>query len=358
MSKAKKPRLGRGLSSLMSIPVAVNPPVEVASGKIAPTQVTSPDVTSPDVAASSGLSEHREAPAGSLKTAERMAEAGGLIYLAIDAIRANPHQPRQAFDPEALQRLAESIRQDGLMQPIVVRPRKEDPRKLDGATARYEIVAGERRWRAGQLAGLSQLPAIVRDLSDQQMAEWALIENLQREDLNPMERAEAFRGLIDQFGLTHEQVADRVGIERSTISNTLRLLDLHNDIQQMLRHNQLSAGHAKALLGLVDPMSQLGMARRAMAGGWSVRMVEAAVKRVTGGGDSGGAPGSGAELSRKLPGGRSAHIADLEQQIAAQLKTKVHIKSGRRKGSGTLSIDFYNLDQFDELLGKLGVRID
>ncbi|MHB1158445.1 MAG: ParB/RepB/Spo0J family partition protein [Phycisphaerales bacterium] len=292
-----------------------------------------------------------EAPAGSLEIVERTTEAGGLIYLSIDAIRANPHQPRQAFDQEALQRLAESIRQDGLMQPIVVRPpRKEGHPKLNGGTARYEIVAGERRWRAGQLAGLSQLPAIVRDLSDQQMAEWALIENLQREDLNPMERAEAFRGLIDQFGLSHEQVADRVGVERPTISNTLRLLDLHNDIQQMLRHNQLSAGHAKALLGLVDPMSQLGMARRAMAGGWSVRMVEAAVKRVT--------PGS--DIRETLPkrGGRSAHIADLEQQIAAQLKTKVHIKSGRRKGSGTLCLDFYNLDQFDELLTKLGVRID
>lgn len=354
MSKAKKPRLGRGLSSLMSIPVTVNPPVEVALEEVIPTQAVSPEVPLPEFEESPDAPGRLEAPAGSLKNAEQVTEAGGLIYLSMDAIRANPHQPRQAFDPEALQRLAESIRQDGLMQPIVVRP----PRKLDGATARYEIVAGERRWRAGQLAGLSQLPVIVRDLSDQQMAEWALIENLQREDLNPMERAEAFRGLIDQFGLSHEQVADRVGVERPTISNTLRLLDLHNDIQQMLRHNQLSAGHAKALLGLVDPMSQLGMARRAMAGGWSVRMVEAAVKRVTGGGDSGGTPGSGAELSRKLPGGRSAHIADLEQQIAAQLKTKVHIKSGRRKGSGTLSIDFYNLDQFDELLGKLGVRID
>ena len=319
MPKTSKPRLGRGLSSLLSDRVAVEPPHKDQS-PLDSSQVEGPE-QEPKESSASTPEDHQ------------------LSYLSLDSIRPSPYQPRQTIDQDELAGLAESIRQDGLMQPVVVRP---DP------PGGYQLVAGERRWRAAGLAGLATVPAIVRNLDDRQLAEWAVVENLQREDLDAMEQAEAFRRLIDQFGLSHEDIAQRIGVDRSTISNTLRLLDLQDIPQQAIRQGTLTPGHGRALLGLSDPSMQDALARRTIAGGWSVRMVEAAVRRAVRS-DEGTVP---------RPGKRSAHLADLEQQISNQLQTKVLIRGGRKKGSGTISIGFYSFDEFDALLTKLGVKIE
>lgn len=315
--KNKRPRLGRGLSSLMAAPPA---PVEVQPADSRPT-------ATPDSSATTNRPIPGDSPSD-----------GGLQYLAVDSLSPNPHQPRQTFDPGPLAALAESIRRDGVMQPVVVR-------KVGNA---YQLVAGERRWRAAQHAGLEQIPAIIRQLSDQQVAEWALIENLQREDLDPIERAQAFQRLIDQFSLSHEQVAERVGVERPTVSNSLRLLDLQESIQAMIRRGVLSAGHARALLGVDDDQARQALADKTIKAGWSVRSLEQTIRQLN------------ADASPTAPAkpSRAAHLSDLEKQIGRQLNTKVRLTSGRKKGSGTISIEFYSLDQFDELLGKLGVKID
>lgn len=332
MSRAKKPRLGRGLSSLMAQPVAVDP--EAAERAAPPVE----DSQTPE------QGDDGEATALSASSAESDAVDGDgprIRYIAVDAIAPNPHQPRQQMDAEALERLAGSIRQDGVMQPIVVRPAS--------AGGGYELVAGERRWRAARQAGLERVPAVVRELTDQQLAEWALVENLQREDLDPIERARAFARLIEAFHVKQDDLAARVGVDRSTLANTLRLLDLPEPIQKAVQAGRLSAGHARALLAVPDDDARIALAERAMAGGWSVRMIEAAVKR---------AGVDAAPAASKPAAQRPAHLADLEQQIAQQLNTKVQLKSGRRKGSGALTINFYSLDEFDALLDKLGVKLD
>lgn len=329
LATRKPSRLGRGLSTLMAQPVNITPsPVSVESA-------------SPNKAAASSGND-------------------GLVYLSADAIKPNPHQPRQLFNEEALDRLAESIRSDGLMQPIIVRPRRGDPPRSSTPQTEpqadadaYELVAGERRWRAAQIAGLQQLPAIVRQLDDRQLAEWALIENLQREDLNPIERALAFENLFTQFKLSHDQIAQRVGVNRSTVSNLLRLLGLCDFVQRLIRDGLLSSGQAKALASLADPQRQKFVAEQAVARGWSVRQVEEKIRKLT------------ADINPPAlaaPKGKSpttaAHLHDLEQQVGQQLQTKVKIRPGRKKGSGTLSIEFYSLDQFDTLMQKLGVQTD
>jgi ParB family chromosome partitioning protein len=287
--------------------------------------------------------------------------ANGLTNVPVTAIRPNPHQPRSKFDQQALERLAESIRTAGVMQPITVRPRNDT---LAGGVAgerSYELVAGERRWRAAQLAGLTHVPAIVRELDDRQVAEWALIENVQREDLNPIERAVAFRSLVEQFKLSHDQIAQRVGVDRSSISNLLRLLTLHPDIQQFVRDSVLSLGQAKALAALADHKHQLVVASRVIKSGLSVRQVESAVRDLVGALSQGGDAGTGGHPRFAASGtseikARAPHLQDLEQQIGQQLKTKVQVHPGRKKGTGSLVIHFYSLDQFDALLAKLGVQ--
>jgi ParB family chromosome partitioning protein len=281
---------------------------------------------------------------------------GGIVYLRPGAIQPNPHQPRRRFEEGALQRLAESIQQAGLMQPIIVRPRKAKTggaKPDDGIT--HELVAGERRWRAVQLAGLDTLPVIVRDLDEHQTAEWALVENLQREDLNPMERAEAFAHLIHQFGLSHEQIAQRVGVERSTISNLLRLIDLDLQVQNWVRQGRLTAGHARALVPIESKAQQQALAQKIIAQALSVRQVEQLVKQVQL--EQGGSSASAPDGKLKTQA-RAAHLADLEEQLGRQLSTKVRIRPGRRKGSGTMSIDFYSVDQFDALLKRLEIQAE
>jgi ParB family chromosome partitioning protein len=290
------------------------------------------------------------------------AGADGLARIAVTAIQPNPHQPRSRFEPQALAQLAESIRTAGVMQPIIVRPGRQGSAAAPGG-ATYELVAGERRWRAAQLAGLDSVPAIIRQLDDQQVAEWALIENLQREDLNAMERAAAFQALAQQFKLSHDKIAQRVGVDRSTITNTLRLLTLHADIQQLVRDSHLSLGQAKAIAALADQQQQLIVAKRVIQHGLSVRQVESAVRALTAaghgaGGGAGDPNAPAAETGGKASARRPAHLQDLEQQIGEQLKTRVHLRPGRKKGSGALTIEFYSLDQFDALLSRLGVRAE
>ena len=268
-----------------------------------------------------------------------------MMLLPLAAIVANPHQPRQKFDAASLQTLAESIRSDGLLQPIVVRPAGN---AAAGAGLRYEVAAGERRLRAAELAGLAELPAIVRELDDQQLAELALIENLQREDLNAIERAAGFQHLADRFQLSHDQIAQRVGVERSTVSNSLRLLGLCESARAMVQEGLLSGGHGKALAAMSDAGQQELVAKQAVRQGWSVRQVEAAVRRLV--------AAAGGEAASTSPTARSAHLADLEQQIGRQLGNKVRISSGRKKGTGTLAIRFSSLNEFDQLLTRLGVE--
>lgn len=322
----KPSRLGRGLSALMAQPVKVTPSAPPAESEALDNGIASAQPTSSD----------------------------GLVYLHVNTIKPNPHQPRQTFNDDALERLAESIRNDGLMQPIIVRP-KHDKRSRSLATPTepqaYELVAGERRWRAAQAAGLQQLPAIVRQLDDQKLAEWALIENLQREDLNPIERALAFEHLFTQFKLSHDQIAQRVGINRSTVSNLLRLLNLCDFVQQLIRDGLLSSSQAKALASLTDPHRQKIVAEQAVAHGWSVRQVEVRIRKLTADIN----PTPLASPKGKSPA-TAAHLHDLEQQVSQQLQSKVKIRPGRKKGSGTLSIEFYSLDQFDTLMQKLGVE--
>ncbi|MEX0885330.1 MAG: ParB/RepB/Spo0J family partition protein [Phycisphaeraceae bacterium] len=289
-------------------------------------------------------------------------ETDGLRYLSMDALSPNPHQPREHFGEVSLQRLAASIKADGVMQPIVGRPAPA-PLPSTGTTSTqtsppFELVAGERRWRAARLAGLERIPAIVRELDDRQLAEWALVENIQREDLNPLERAEAFHGLVERFGLSHDDVAGRVGLDRSSVSNLLRLLRLDGDVQALVRDGRLSMGQARAIAGLESVEAQRQIAQRALREAMSVRKVEQLVKRwaeADAAGVAAPAGGRGASGARNRGGG-GAYLADLEQQIAEQLQTRVRIRTGRRKGSGSLTIEFYSLDEFDGLLEKLGVQ--
>jgi ParB family transcriptional regulator, chromosome partitioning protein len=350
-NKNRTSRLGRGLSSLMTSPVKVSPgPVsdEPVSDDTSTPAATPPDSQGASVEVSALDKPNRVAgrgynPASSvLNPPAGDRQDSGLHFLPIDSLQPNRHQPRQHFDAASLKRLADSIASEGVMQPIIARP-------SEAGADRYEVVAGERRWRAAQIAGLATLPVIIRDLNDRQMAEWALIENIQREDLNPIERAEAFARLIDQFGLSHEEAGARVGMDRSSITNHLRLLGLAKPVRLLISEGLLSMGQARALAGLSDVAQQQMLAERAVRQGMSVRDVESAVRKLI----------AGEKISSKSGSKpRASHLVDLEKQIAEQLGTKVAIKPGRKKGAGTLSIEFYSLDQFDTLIGQLGVKTD
>ena len=372
-SKKRSPRLGRGLSSLMAQPVAVDPASESPTGEAPTPEKPAADATRPSAApakaARTSAKTPAETPTGAADKAKPTPAAAdaaakaapdaaspidedgpelpataeeGLQYIPVDRILANPYQPRQEFDEAALQSLADSIRSEGVMQPIVVRTE-------DGL---YELVAGERRWRAAKMAGLKRIPALIRQITDHQLAEWALIENLQREDLNPIERAEAFARLVDMFGLSHDQVASRVSLNRSTVTNLLRLLSLAPGVQQLLRDDLLSMGQARALAALTDPAQQESLAKKAVREGLSVRAVEQTARRMLAAG--GAAGGDAVDVKSSKP----SNFQDLERQIGQQIGTRVSIQAGRRKGAGKLTIEFYSLDQFDDLIGRLGVTTE
>lgn len=253
----------------------------------------------------------------------------GFATVALDEIDANPQQPRTHFDDESLEALAASIREVGLLQPVVVRASEE---------GRYVLVAGERRCRAARIAGLAEVPAIIRSSEGaiSNLTE-ALIENVQREDLSPLEEAAAYRQLIDDFGLTHEAVASGVGKSRSTITNTLRLLQLPAAVQGMVERRELSAGHARAMLGLEDEAYAVHIAKRAAADGWSVRQVEDAVRART----------ERVAQPARVKAVRPAAIIELETRLAEYLGTRVKIDYGTR--GGKLVVGFSSLDDLERI---------
>jgi len=241
----------------------------------------------------------------------------------------NPYQPRTQSDPAALLEMVESVRQYGIVQPIVVRPHGH----------RYQLLAGHRRLEAARQAELKTIPAVVREADEQQMLEIALVENIHREDLNPVDRAVAYRQYRDAFGLSPEQIAERLGQDRSTVANYLRLLALPEKVLAFLRAGKLGMGHARALAGLDDPELQRTLADKVVKEGLSVRQAEKLAAR-------------GRVAPVPAPP-RPPHIHDLEQQMTRALGTRVLIKTGRKKGTGKITIEFHSLDDFDRILDKI-----
>jgi ParB family chromosome partitioning protein len=254
-----------------------------------------------------------------------------LLDVPINSIRPNPHQPRGHFDEEDLSSLTASIRAVGVLQPVLLRSTTDD---------HYELIAGERRWRAARRAGLHTIPALVRTVDDLGSVEQALIENLHRVDLNPMEEAAAYQQLIEDFGLTHEQMATRVGRSRAAISNTLRLFQLPPSIQRLVIEGQLSAGHARALLGTPDRNFQEAMARRAVAEDLSVRAVEDAVRQRS---EPGATDAATLRPGRLRPPG----VVELENLLSQHLDTRVKVDMGTRKGR--VVIEFATLDDLERI---------
>ncbi len=249
--------------------------------------------------------------------------------LPIDQIQTGSYQPRRDIDPERLGELAESIRRHGVVQPVVVRPQ--------GAGG-YELVAGERRWRAARLAGLTEIPAVVRRIDDRTALAVALIENIQREDLNPLDQAEALRRLLEEFDLTHQQLAETVGKSRATISNLLRLLDLHPEVKRLLTEGRIEMGHARALLGLTGER-QLEVARKVADGKMTVRATEALVKRLQ------------RPSAPRSPAADDPDIRRLQEELSGLLGVQVTIRHNRT-GKGRLVIAYDDLEQLEGLLSR------
>lgn len=265
------------------------------------------------------------------------AQAGGLRLLAIDAITPNPHQPRTHFDPQILAELATSIAEHGVIQPLIVTERPGQP-------DHYWLITGERRWRAAQEAGLDRVPAIVREATSQQLLEWALVENVQRADLNPLEEAAAYQSLIEEFGLTQAQVAERVGKSRSAVANAVRLLTLPSAVQQALNDESISAGHARALLALTDVEAMENALDLILAHGLNVRQTEALVRKLM------EPPATPAAPALSSP--VEAHLRSLEERFRSKLGTRVSLDR-RNDGSGRLVVHFYNDEDLENLYQQI-----
>ena len=255
----------------------------------------------------------------------------GMSEVAVDLIVPNPMQPRQALDEKALQELADSIREHGLIQPLIVTS-IQDP----ASDAQYQIIVGERRWEAAKMAGLTRVPVIVKETTPQEMLELALVENIQRADLNPLEEAAAYRQLIDDFGLTQEQVAEKVGKSRVTVANSVRLLGLPDEIKRILAEGQISEGHARALLALKKRADQLKVLEAIVKKGLSVRQTEEMVRRVAAG-----------RQPRRRGEPPSPETESLENEFRNALGTKV--KLFRSKKGGKLVIQFYSEEELEAI---------
>jgi len=306
-----KPALGRGLGALLGDSPIAKPPGAAST--------------------STGIPE--AAPADDAR--ERVQR------VPLDRIRPCPLQPRKDFSPGALRELADSIREQGIVQPLIVRER-------DG---RLELIAGERRWRAAQLLGLAEVPVILRQADDRAVLELALIENLQRENLNPIEEAHGYAQLIEQFQLTQEEVATKVGKSRAVIANALRLLKLPDSIQTNVREGRLSVGHAKVILGLATEKQQKVAAERILKEGLNVRQTEALVARL-----QARESGSITKLVPITPLTRDAHIASLENRLRERLGTKIHLRYAQ--GKGALEITFFSDAELERILQVLGIGPD
>ena len=284
--------------------------------------------------AASSAPKPAEAPASPPPAAGSLPD-GTLRELPVDLLQRGRYQPRADMREETLTELAESIRAQGIVQPIVVRPVAGAP----GGERRYEIIAGERRWRAAQLAGLDVVPALIKDIPDEAAVAVALIENIQRENLNPLEEARALVRLVEEFGLTHGEAADAVGRSRAAVSNLLRLLELPPAVRELVERRELDMGHARALLGLTDAGAQLELARRAQREGLSVREIERAVRR---------------SASRAKPGAAKAANPDvqrLESELAETLGARVSIDHGAK--GGRVVIRYNTLDELEGILAHI-----
>ena len=315
---AKKPGgLGRGLGSLfgeMDVDLSVLDPAEIS---IEPqTESKKPAKKSPKV---------------KTKTEDAGKEpAETVVFVSLDDIRPNSAQPRKVFDQEALQDLAASIREHGVIQPVLLRPAKTG----------FELVAGERRWRAARLAGLKQIPAIVRELTDRQNMFYALIENMQREDLNSIEEARGMEEMMSTFGLNQEETAKTIGKSRSYVTNALRLLRLPQDVQDMVMDGRLSAGHARAIAGLEGEALQLEAAVKCVENGWSVRQVESYTGEQK--------KPAKRRKSRLLGKNKDKDLAAVEQQVTEALGTKVRIRGTEKKGK--LELEYYSRGELERLI--------
>lgn len=298
-----KSRLGRGLNSLLGMEDEEGEPTSLPPVVSPPTPPTTPRT--------------------------------GLFHVELSRVSVNPHQPRREFEPTALRQLADSLATAGLIQPVILRPVGD----------RFELIAGERRYRAALLAGLDRLPAIVRETSDVDQAQMALVENIHRQDLNPIERAIAYRHLLTHLGITQEELARRLNEERSSVANFLRLLELSEPVRQRVVDGVLSMGHAKLLAGIHDVLEQRRLADLTVAEQLSVRNLERIIQSGT------------AKAPAKAAGGPpTAHIVDLEKRLSRDLQMRCQVKRLGGKGKGRLVIHYGSLDQFDELLVRLGVK--
>ena len=254
-------------------------------------------------------------------------------YVDINLVEPNREQPRKHFDEDALQELADSIKLHGVIQPIVVQDRK----------SYYEIIAGERRWRASKLAGLKQVPVIIRNYTEQEIVEISLIENIQREDLNPIEEAQAYKRLLEEFNLKQDEVAEKVSKSRTAVTNSLRLLKLCDEVQQMIISNMLSTGHARAIISVEDPEEQYSLAQKIFDEKMSVREVEKYIKGM----------GKTAKPKKKKNESLEAIYESTEEKLKNALGTKVAITSRGEEGSGKIDIEFYSHDDFERIIEKL-----
>jgi len=306
-----KPALGRGLGALLGGSPVAKPPVPAAVPTLVPEPVNAPEV--------------RE----------------GVLRVALHRIVPCPFQPRKDFSVESLRELADSIREQGIVQPLIVRQREEH----------LELIAGERRWRAAQLLGLAEVPVIIRQADDRAVLELALIENLQRENLNPIEEAQGYSQLIEHFQLTQEDVATKVGKSRAVVANALRLLRLTLEIQNYLRDGRLSVGHAKVILGLANEKHQKFATERILREGLNVRQTEVLVSHLQAREASAGDKAGPLSARPKDP-----HVVNLETRLRERLGTKIHLRYSQ--GKGALEIAFFSDAEFERILQILGIPTD
>ncbi|GAB4285884.1 MAG: ParB/RepB/Spo0J family partition protein [Deferrisomatales bacterium] len=257
---------------------------------------------------------------------------GEYFLCPVEEIRPSAHQPRQRFDDDSIEELAQSIREKGLIQPLILR------RVASGG---YELIAGERRWRAAQRAGLTEVPSILRDAEEEEVLEMALVENLQREDLNAVDQAEAYRILSQRMGLTQEEIAQRIGKSRVAVANTLRLLALPGSALEALRRGEITPGHARAILSVDGEEARLALFHEIRAKGLSVRQAEGLARR------------SAQDRPRRGSAAKDPNVRALEERLSRRLGTRVALQPGRRKEQGRISIEYRTLDDLDRLLALL-----
>jgi ParB family chromosome partitioning protein len=308
-----KPALGRGLGALLG---GTNPTAKAPAPSAAPSSIS-------NIAAASEPGEN-------------------VRRIPLASVHPCPFQPRKEFTPETLQELADSIREQGIIQPLIVR------RQGDG----YELIAGERRWRAAQLLGLKEVPVLVREADDRAVLELALIENLQRENLNPIEEAQGYSELVEKFQLRQEDVARKVGRSRVTVANALRLLKLDGEIQAHVRDGRLSVGHAKVILGLAGPAEQKLAAERVLRQNLNVRQTEELVSRLQGA-PRGSIGHRNGQVAAPIT---DVHVANLENKLCERFGTKVQLRY--RQGKGSIEIRYFSDDELERILELIGVKAD